>query len=588
MRPTPLSEPKHLRRFPWATLGRSETPAEFFQKVREQSQRVECLSAHPRFALLAVLESEAGAARAAETWESLQLQSYPHWEVWVAAPESRRAEFALPDDPRFHWLGVPEGTGHQAAKGLALEASVGEWVGVLAVGDVLSPAALYQFAWEMGRRPGGSGYYANEVTVDAKSRRLSDFLTKREWSAETQVHWNAVGRFAVLRREGLAFEALDGGVDEQLACLRAGRRAPLYLVPMFLIYRRENPISPKPGETERRALERFLSEGPTAHHVEFAEGLSHWRVTPKVAPPTVTAIICFRDKAEMTLEAVKSLVAARGNVALDILLVDNDSRSEELRKITAFLSHSPVPIRLVHFAGPFNFGRMHNWAVREYAVGELLLLLNNDVRLTRGGLEEWAAWAVQPGMATVGIRLVMPNGLPQHSGIRAWFGGEARLARIGNSHADDRVGRATKELFANTFAASLVPKAVFLQLGGLRETDCANGFGDVAFCLTAVRAGFKHLFLGSLEGVHAESSTRGRPYEYWEEVGIEREFPELLQRLLREDLGLNRVPAAEGDPMALLGQALRAGFREHSRWMNPVKPTLKKWLSHLHPRGDTA
>ncbi len=588
MRSRPLSEPVHLRRFPWATVGRSEAPAEFFQKVREQSQRVDVLTQQPRFAILAILESETAARAAAETWESLRLQSYPHWEVWVAAPESWRTRLALPDDERFHWLNVPEGTAATQAKRQALAASVGEWVGVLAIGDVLSPAALYFLATEMVRRPGGSGYYGHEVTVDAQSRKLSDFLTKREWSPETQIHWNAVGRFAALKREGLAFEPLAAEVDEQLACLRAGRRAPLYLVPYFLIYRRAGRPREMPGEAERQAMDRFVNEGSTLHRVEWVEGAPHWRVTPQPPPVSVTAIICFRDKAEMTLAAVKSLIAARGGVSLDILLVDNDSKPAELEKITPFLSSAEVPIRLVHFPGPFNFGRMHNWAVRENAGGELLLLLNNDVRLTGGRLDEWVAWASQPGMATVGIRLLQPNGLPQHSGIRAWFGGEARMARVGNSHADDWVGRATKEVFANTFAACLMPRAVYTRLGGLRETDCANGFGDVAFCLTALRAGFKHFFLGSLEGVHAESSTRGRPYEYWEEVTIERDFPDLLQRLLREDLGLNRVPAAEGDPIALLAQALRVGFREHSRWMNPVKPTLKKWLSHLHPSGDTA
>lgn len=588
MRLNPISEPRHLRHFPWATLGRSETAAEFFQKVREQSQRVECLTVKPRFAVLVVLESQAGARCAAETWESLQLQSYPHWEVWVAAPESRRAELAVPADPRFHWLGVPEGTTAQTAKSLALEACVGDWVGVLAVGDVLSPAALYQFAAEMARRPDGSGYYSHEVSVDSRSRRLSDFFSKREWSPETLWHWNAIGRFAVLRREGLFFEDLSAGVDEQLAFLRAGRRAPLYLVPAFLIYRRENGESVVPGEPERQAMERFLNEGPRSYRVTAEADPTHWRVTPKGVLPTVTAIVCFRDKAEMTLRAVESLVAVRGAVPLDIVLVDNDSQPAELEKITPFLSSHEVPIRLVHFPGPFNFGRMHNWAVREHARGQVLLLLNNDVRLTRGSLEEWAAWAAQPNMATVGIRLLQPNSLPQHSGIRAWFGGEARLARIGNSHADDRIGRATREVFANTFAASLVPRAVFDALGGMRETECANGFGDVAFCLNAVRAGYRNLFLGSVEGVHAESSSRGRPYEYWEEVAIEREFPELLQRLLREDLGLNRVPAGDGQPMALLAQALRVGFREHSRWLNPAKPTLKKWLNHLHTRGDTA
>jgi len=486
-------------------------------------------------------------------------------------------QLQMPKDERFEWVDAPEGIRPFEAKNLALGKVQDGWVGVLAVGDVLGPTAFFQLAWEMQRAPKALGFYCNEVQVDAASHRLSDFFSKRPASLPTLLHWNYIGRFWCLRRDTIeGFPLLDSGSDEHLVLVRALQKGDVQHVPYTLYYRRESFYEPPVDESLRKAIAQHLPTGWSAALV----GDSLLRVTPSTTPTSVTAIVCFRDRAEMTLSALKALMDAhRGNVSLEIILVNNDSNSESLAAIAPFLSTYPIPVRLVNYAGVFNFGRMHNWVVKEHCQSELLLLLNNDVVLDSTlDLEHWAAWAQQPEMATVGIQLRYPNGETQHSGIRAWFGGEARLARIGNSHADDRITRETREVYANTFAACMMRRETYLSLGGLRETDLVNGFGDVAFCLEAVRRGLHHLYLGSMGGLHFESTSRGPQFEYWEEFGLEREYPELVQKMLREDLGLNRIPGADHDIPAFLASALKVQFRKNSQWLNPVKPTVKKWL----------
>jgi GT2 family glycosyltransferase len=247
----------------------------------------------------------------------------------------------------------------------------------------------------------------------------------------------------------------------------------------------------------------------------------------------------------------------------------------------------PCPAKLVSYHGAFNFGHMHNTVIREHVRGDLLLLLNNDVFLDeRSDLAEWAAWAAQPWVGTVGILLRYAHGQVQHSGIRARFGGEARLVRLGHSSAEQSFVYESREVFANTFAACLLKRSVFEAIGGLRQVDMANGFGDVAFNFDCLRRGWHNLYLGHLQGMHLESASRGAgaSYEYWEERELEREYPEILERMLRSDFGYDTVPSHDHSIARAIGQALRIKFRQSTPWLDPLKPAVKKLLWNLQQR----
>lgn len=586
----PRFEPKLLARFPWATFGRAELPGEFFQKIEEQETRAALFPDAVRFSLVSTVDHLEGLEQAARTWESLLLQSYPRWEVWVAAEGKLREQLALPNDPRFHFLPILPGTSCAEAKNLALAQATGDWAGVVSAGDVLSPSALYQLAWEIGREPSAEAFYTHEVGLRANGE-LGNFFSKCRWSAWTLAHWNYVGRFWIAKRTPDLFFEEAGGAEEQLALWRCGQRGGVGLVPQFLYYGLRSGTWNEPSPLAQRAIEKALQEHDRHLTLErvAVSGRDRLRLVPGGRTPRVSAVICFRDRAEMTLRALRSLLNLRGGVELDVVLVDNESSAEQRAQIEALLPTWPVPVKLVSFPGAFNYNRMHNWAVREHTTADLVLLLNNDVELKEGSLEYWARVAAVPNVASTGILLRFTHGGVQHAGIRAWFGGEARVARIGNAHFDDAMTFESREVFANTFAACLVQRAALDAVGGLRERDLVNGFGDVAFCFEAKRLGWRHVYLGSVMGIHQEGSSRGKqPYEYWEECGIEREYPSLLQRMLREDLGFNRVPSADYAVFPFLVQALKVYFRRHSRWLDPVKPWIKKQLIRVTPARDSA
>lgn len=565
-----------LSNFPWATLGRMEMPSEFWSKIEEQKTRSALFEARETFHLVVVAEVAGTQPFARGTWESLLTQSYPHWKALVAGTPEQRAQWSVPADPRFVWVDIAHGTSPSEAKNQAIARVEKGWVGVVGLGDVLSPAALFQLAWEIEKKPQAAGFYSQEVRLDAK-QRPSDFVSKGFWNPWTLAHSNSIGRFWLARREALApFELLPSGWDEQVELMRLACRSSFELVPYYYYYRRQKGIAAPEKKLWRSTIARVLKTQGLDCEVDE-------HITPSLAKEVnlVSAVICFRDRASMTCKAADSLLAARGVTPLEVILVDNDSSGEERAVVEAWAARSPVPTRLVGFSGAFNYGRMHNWAVREHCRGELLLLLNNDVELVDADLDYWAAWASQPQVATAGALLRFHHGGVQHSGVRAWFGGGARMVRLGNSHDGGESALGLREVFANTFAACMVKRTAFESVGGLREKDLVNGFGDVAFCFEAIRRGWKHLYLGAIEGIHAESSSRGAPYEYWEEFGLEREYPEILQRLLREDAGHNRVPGAEGSWREALMSVALVKFRKNSKWLNPIKPVLKKWLRNL-------
>jgi hypothetical protein len=220
---------------------------------------------------------------------------------------------------------------------------------------------------------------------------------------------------------------------------------------------------------------------------------------------------------------------------------------------------------------------MHNRIVREKCTGDVVLLLNNDVVLTGSwSLDEWASWANQPKVSSVGILLRYPYGVIQHGGTSVSCGGEAHLVCPAHYEQDAWLTSLNREVICNTFAACMISRAAFETVGPLRPSDFPNGYGDVFYCYDAVRRGYHNLYLGGIEGIHLESASRGKTYEYWEEVELEREFGDLLGRFVREDIGINRVPISETDWKRISLRVLKIRLGQGGAIAQSIRHVLKR------------
>ncbi len=68
--------------------------------------------------------------------------------------------------------------------------------------------------------------------------------------------------------------------------------------------------------------------------------------------------------------------------------------------------------------GNFNYSAINNYAVREAAKGEYILLLNNDTEvITPSWIEEMLMFAQREDVGAVGAKLYYPDDTIQHAGV---------------------------------------------------------------------------------------------------------------------------------------------------------------------------
>ena len=198
------------------------------------------------------------------------------------------------------------------------------------------------------------------------------------------------------------------------------------------------------------------------------------------------------------------------------MLVNNRSTKPTTRLRLLDWKASPRMARyeLLDHDGAFNFARLNNTAIARFGhERDLFLFLNNDVELSTPQTLQVMAMQLlaDRGIGFVGIKLYYPGGNEvQHGGVRFVehvHGSGYHLLAHAKSITEfvdaDRVSLCV------TFACAMTRRETFESLGGLEEVFFPNSFGDVDICLRALDAGYRHYYLGSLEGIHHESISRG-------------------------------------------------------------------------------
>lgn len=115
----------------------------------------------------------------------------------------------------------------------------------------------------------------------------------------------------------------------------------------------------------------------------------------------ISIIIATRDRIDLLSRCIASITAKTSYPNYEIIVVDNESKSEEAKEYFRNFEH-----RLLSFHGPFNFSALNNLAV-EQTNAPWLLFLNNDVEVIES---EWltvmAEHVQRPEVGAVGARLL--------------------------------------------------------------------------------------------------------------------------------------------------------------------------------------
>ena len=503
--------------------------------------------------------------------ESVKAQSYDNWELCPAdgteddTVGAAVKEFAG-DDKRVKYMRLGENKGIAEHTNAAVKMASGGWIGFLDHDDVLARDCLYEVLAAAGLNPvkasgviaesgqwqEADAVYTDEDKISHDGRKHFQPHFKPDYSIDLLRSNNYITHFFAVKKS-LAEKAggfrgeFDGAQDYDFIfrCTRMAKKVAH--MPRILYHWRasadstaDNPESKKYAfEAGKRAIEADLEACGEAGSVEQSVDYGFYRVKYEVkGKPLVSIIIPNKDEAG-TLRKCMDSVLKSTYPAYEVIIVENNSVTREIteyyeeltgqkyeadKEISGKLSNG-APVKVVTYKGAFNYSAINNFG-SQYANGEYLVLLNNDIELLNPEwLEEFLGCCQRNEVAVVGAKLIYPDETIQHAGIVVGIGGIAGNMFV-NLPADFEgyLHKASIQLncSAVTAACLMIKKGVFLEVGGLTE-ELTVAFNDVDLCLKAREKGYLVVYNPKVVAYHYESKSRGH-----------EDSPEKLARFDRE------------------------------------------------------
>ena len=446
------------------------TPLSLFPAWRRDRERAPDLTGldRPRFdwstappVTLVVRADDASDDAIARTCASLELQLFTGWRAVLTGTSFEAS------DPRI------------ATAASAPEAGdAGVLVGMIAAGDVLPPTALAFLVEQAERHPGSRIFHGDALCLEA-GRARPHLLPG--WSPRLQANRPYL-RTPIFVRGPLASPIED--------CATPGALPP----------RLAASLQPDEVVSLRRIMVACPAELPAPR-------------AAAIVPPRRTSasiIIPTKDHPALLARAVAS-IRARTAGAVEIVVVDNASATEDARRHLASLRDAP-DTRVVDYPGAFNFSAICNEAAA-VARGEILVFLNDDTEVLTGDwLDRLCAHAADPAVGAVGAKLTYPDGRLQHVGVLLGMGGSA--GHFGAPAPGDDPGwmgrnLVVHEVSAVTGACLAVARQKFEAVGGFDAEHLPIELSDIDLCLKLNARGWQTIVDPAVHILHEESASRG-------------------------------------------------------------------------------
>ncbi|MCB0136614.1 MAG: glycosyltransferase, partial [Caldilineaceae bacterium] len=429
--------------------------------------------------------------------DSVLAQLYPHWELCVADDASTLGEVrAIVQDyadrePRIKVVFRPV-NGHVAATtNSALTLATGDYVAFLDHDDLLTEDALYRVATLLDSHRDADMIYSDEDRIDARGRPLHSVL-KPGWSPDLLRAHNYINHLTVIRSElvrkaGGLREGFEGAQDHDLL-LRVSETttaARIHHIPHVHYHWRKHGAALGNDPATRAAVaaasrrsvaEAIVRQGLAADVLPTSAMPFLHRVRYRLPdpPPLVSVIIPTRDRLDLLRAAVDGVRVRTDYSAIELIVVDNDSREPETLAYLCQLANEEG-VRVLRQPGAFNYAALNN-AAAALATAEVLCFLNNDIVVTQPGwLTELVSQAMRPEIGAAGPLLRYPDGRVQSAGIVLGSGILGRLAlhqRKGDQPPSPFQLQQIRNVAALTGACLVMRRAPFAEVGGF-DTELA-------------------------------------------------------------------------------------------------------------------
>ena len=464
---------------------------------------------------------------------SVRKQTYTNWQlVLVDASDAAHAEVSAKaaalaqKDARFVYRKIENGgIAANTTKGFA--AATGEYLTLLDHDDVIYPNALYDVVRAI-QSTGADFVYSDEIVLSDDFKQLGGYHFKPDFAPDYLRGVNYITHLAVFSRKLLdaagAYESpeYDGAQDHDLILRLTEKATKIHHIKKSLYVWRAaagstaqtmdaKPYAIAAGERAINAhLQRVGLQGE-AHAIPGAPGAFqlHYELT---GHPLITVMIPNKDHTDDLDRCLTSLYKNAGYDNFEVLVIENNSTDPETERYYAEIPQKFANCRVVRYQGKFNFSAINNFGA-QFANGEQLLLLNNDIEVTsQDFLRELLSYSQRPDVGAVGAKLIYPDNEIQHAGVIMGINGSAGHSHKG--HPADAVGDmyrlvTTQDFMAVTGACLMTKTALYREMGGLDEEKFAVAYNDVDYCLKLWQKGLLNVYTPLAQAIHYESRSRG-------------------------------------------------------------------------------
>lgn len=222
--------------------------------------------------------------------------------------------------------------------------------------------------------------------------------------------------------------------------------------------------------------------------------------------PEVSIVVLNWNKAQLTIECVKSLVEHTQGVRYEIIVVDNGSRDEEFEKLSAFSSvHQILRLDVNRY-----FGEGNNLGA-EVAKGKFVMFMNNDVTVTSNWLLPLVTvFRTHPDCGLAGPKFIYPHGPLQEAGALLDEDGDAVQIGKFQDPASPRFNRMRVVDYVSA-ACVIMRKEHFDQVLGFDLIYEPAYYEDADLCMKIGELGLKTFYVPEACIVHHENATTADP-----------------------------------------------------------------------------
>lgn len=461
---------------------------------------------------------------------SIQAQTYEKWKLYLSDGSGKESSLKevlrnyARKEKRIHIiendcrLNISDNTNR------ALEQVDGGYVVFVDHDDTLAPDALYECVKVLNREPDVEVIYTDSDKLSENGKRYSEPCFKPDFNMELLRCQNYICHLTVIQKRFLDkvgyLNSDYSGVQDYDHILRCVERTNRIVhIPKILYHWRMCPGSVAVDTDNKPYTYELFQKILREHYDRMGIQAEVKAVFPGVVrtvyqlpyEPLVSVIIANKDHREDLMRCVESLEQESEYKNLEILIVENNSVSEEIVTYYDQVQRQYNNVRVLRYEKEFNYADIQNYAAVR-AKGDHLLLLNNDTWLERPeSIREMLGYCMRDDVGIVGAKLLYPDDTIQHAGVIVGLGGVADHAFVGMDREDPGYccrAICAQEYSAVTAACLMVKKTVFMEVGGM-DTELKIAFNDVDFCLRVKEAGYKIIYNPFSIWYHDESKTRG-------------------------------------------------------------------------------